>query len=169
MVFFPEYHLKWQGLFQKGRSGTTLNCMCLTLAQLSLRLLNCSQGTHCESLWGLGGGALCTGAQVVHCPTRGEGHCSCRLQCTNCMTCRWVALLQNPGHNGRHPGNPWLVLPGFLYSHESNVLQHSCQLSTRRQWHLGGRAWEPSTGLSGLGKAMPCTAPRPKVTPGLLS
>ena len=54
IVFFPEYHLKWQGLFHKGRSGTTLICMCSTLAQLFLRLLNYSQGTQCELLWGLG-------------------------------------------------------------------------------------------------------------------
>lgn len=129
IVFFPEYHLKWQGLFHKGRSGTTLICMGSTLAQLFLRLLNYSQGTQCELLWGSG---IEHCVQVLRLCTAQLGGRVLLTQtsvCTNCMTCRWVALLQNLGHSGRHPGKPWPVLPGFLYSHESNMLQHSCQLS----------------------------------------
>lgn len=164
MVFFPEYHLKWQGLFQKGRSGTTLNCMCLTLAQLSLRPLNCSQGTHCELL-GLGGGALCTGTQVVHCPTRG-GTLLMQTCVLNCMTCGgWPP--QNPGHNGRHPGNPGWCCQAF-YPHESNAPAFLPVINT-----AGNGIWVAGPGSHQLGlvawqsHAMHC--PQPKVTPGLLS
>lgn len=106
IFFFPEYHLKWQGLFQKNRSGTTLNCPCPTLAQLFLRLLNYSQRTRYELLWGSGSRTLCTAAQVVHCSTLGGRVPLTQTPVYKLQDCRWVALLQNLGHNGRQLGKP---------------------------------------------------------------
>ena len=75
--------------------------------------------------------------------------------CTNCMTCRWVALLQNPGHNRRHPGNPWLVLPHFTPTNQT------CSSILASYQHEGNGIWVEGLGSHQLGFvawAKPCHA-----------
>lgn len=83
MSFPPECHLKGQGWLQKSRSMATLNCLCPTPAQLFPRLLNYSQGTQRELLWGhrVHQLRLCTAT------FQGPGvPLTQTTRCTNCMT-----------------------------------------------------------------------------------
>ena len=116
MFFFPEYHLKGQGLFQKSRSMTALNGLYPMLAQLFLRLFHYSQGTlqgllgeeeHCVHLL-----RLCTAQSGGEGIVAHTDHSVCHLHdCRGWPFCRILGIAKDAR---RQLGNPWLVLLGFL-------------------------------------------------------